>query len=63
MVVEGAAGVDEFVGELAGYWRAAPAKFRRRRARSRRGRGIGELEERGEAGGVRVGGAGVLFYR
>jgi hypothetical protein len=41
----GAAAIDD---ELAVYWRATPVKFRRLRAQSRRGRGLGELEEGGE---------------
>jgi hypothetical protein len=41
--------------------RQTPVKFRRWRAKSRRGRGIGELEEGGEATGVRIGGAGALL--
>jgi hypothetical protein len=53
--------MDKIDGGLAGYWRATPAKFRRKEAKSRRGRGIGELEEGGEATGVRIGGAGVLL--
>jgi hypothetical protein len=60
-VVEGAAGVDEFVGEHAGYWRATPVKFQRRRAQSRRGRGIGELEEGEEATGVLRSSRGMLL--
>ena len=60
-VVVGAPGMDEIDGGLAGYWRATPAKFRRRKAKSRRGRGIGELEEGGEATDVEIGGGIVLL--
>jgi hypothetical protein len=48
-------GVLEVVGIAVLIWpreRRSPAKFRRRKAQSRRDRGIGELEGEGECDGV-----------